>query len=121
VTGQAWERHGRPPLHGSHSERFPGCANAALHDAEPPLCHQYERRPEKSSTCRAPLRLKMAYAVESRRACRPCMRAVLGHEDCLAMGSGFVYSKAWSARKRTMVNPRGFTASSLFLTVSRKT
>jgi hypothetical protein len=33
------------------------------------------------------------------------MRAVLGHEDCLAMGSGFVYSNAWSARKRTMVNP----------------
>jgi hypothetical protein len=49
------------------------------------------------------------------------MRVALGHEDCLDMGSGFVYSKAWSARKRTMVNPRGFTASSLFFTVSRKT
>jgi hypothetical protein len=83
VTGQTWERHGRPPLHGSHSERLPGCANATLHNAESPLCHAYERRPEKSSTCRAPLRLKMAYAAESRRACRPCMRAVLGHEDCL--------------------------------------
>jgi hypothetical protein len=28
---------------------------------------------------------------------------------------------AWSARKRTMVRPRGFTASSLFFTFSRNT
>ena len=28
---------------------------------------------------------------------------------------------AWSARKRTMVNPSGSTASSLFFTLSRKT
>ena len=38
------------------------------------------------------------------------------------LGSGFVvYSNAWSALNRTMVNPRGSTASSLFFTVSRKT
>ena len=30
-------------------------------------------------------------------------------------------SNAWSARKRTMVKPRGLTASSLFFTLSRKT
>ena len=31
------------------------------------------------------------------------------------------HSNAWSALKRTMVNPRGLTVSSLFFTVSRKT
>lgn len=31
------------------------------------------------------------------------------------------HSNAWSARKRTMVRPRGLTASSLFFTLSRKT
>ena len=39
----------------------------------------------------------------------------------LMFGMWFRYSNAWSARKRTMVNPRGFMASSLFFTCSRKT
>ena len=37
------------------------------------------------------------------------------------LGCGLGYSNAWSARKRTMVNPSGFTANALFWTFSRKT
>ena len=121
VTGQARERHGRQAIHGSHSWRLPLTASSAVRNAESPFCHPYKGGPEIAGTATEALHDGTADRAKIRRAYRPQMRAALGHEDCLAMGSGFVYSNAWSARKRTMVKPRGFTASSLFLTVSRKT
>ena len=39
----------------------------------------------------------------------------------IAASAAFDQLNAWSARKRTMVNPSGSTASSLFFTLSRKT
>ena len=51
----------------------------------------------------------------------PRCETALGHEDCLVLGSALDYSNAWSAWKWMMVNPRGFTASSSFFTLFRKT
>ena len=53
------------------------------------------------------------------RICRDLWPRVDMEASC--WGCGSIYSNAWSARKRTMVNPRGLTASSLFFTFSWKT
>jgi hypothetical protein len=50
------------------------------------------------------------------RELKPCVNM-----NRLAIGGGFDYLNAWSARKRMMVNPSGLTANSLFFTCSRKT
>jgi hypothetical protein len=80
-----------------------------------------EGRPAKSATRLDPLRLELAIAAKLQRASwLPGLRAVIGHEVAMKSRSELDYSNAWSARKRTMVNPRGFTASSSFLTFSWK-
>ena len=63
----------------------------------------------------------VADVAKMKRADWPCCEAALGHEDYLVLGSALDYSNARSAWKWMMVNPRGFTASSSFFTLSRKT
>lgn len=50
-----------------------------------------------------------------------CLAPAKAHVPDCPCGRHIHHSNAWSARKRTMVNPRGLTASSLFFTFSRKT
>jgi len=80
-----------------------------------------EREPAQTVTRPGSLCPGTARRAKSRRSDWPCFRGALGHEDYLVLGSAFDYWNAWSARKWTMVNPRGLTASSLFFTLSRKT
>ncbi len=91
-------------------------------NGHPFFCHNEPQwLPAESATIRPSLRLEIECAAEHLSAAWPSLKAEMGHDDCLAMESGFDYSNASSARKRTIVNPRGFTANSLFFTCSRKT
>ena len=122
VTGQAREKPGSRVLHGTYRRSVAEQDDSARrHAAETSLCHDDQGWPAKTATAFGPLRLGTAIPAERRMASWPYLRAAMGHGDRLVMGSEIDHSNAWSARNRTMVSPRGFTASSLFFTWSRKT
>jgi hypothetical protein len=95
---------------------FPAGANSRDKMRNRPIAARAKVEPAESATQSCVGSAGLPTGTKYRWASWPSLRATIGHDGCLAMGSEFDHSNAWSARKRTMVNPSGFTANSLFFT-----